>query len=388
MPRPVISRPAVRLSAFYAAAFLVTGAQLPFWPLWLASRGFGAEEIGVVLAAAIWAKIVATPVIGALADRLGWRRVMVGLGAIAVAAYAMMEPASGFWPLLLLNVAALTAQSALMPLGDTATLAMSRTKGLDYGRIRAWGSLSFVLSSLAAGAIVARRSGASVLPLVLGASAVLLIACCAIPAPGVRHSSLPSSNSRRGGVWLAAASPWFWLFVASAAALQASHQVYYGFGTLHWRALGYTETTIGWLWAEGVMAEILLFWQGRRLLARLGPVGLMATGGAAGVIRWGLAGLVVSLPAILALQLLHALTFGATYLGSMQFLSRNVPSSAAASAQTLYAAASSGLGGGLVMAIVGALYAEYGGHAYWAMAILSGLGLIGTVGLRRTPVSR
>src|SRR5205814_10592818 len=74
----------------------------------------------------------------------------------------------------------------------------------------------------------------------------------------------------------------FWIFILAASALQASHQVYYGFGTLYWRSLDFSDTTIGWLWAEGVLAEILLFWQGRRLLARLGPIGLMVLGGVAG----------------------------------------------------------------------------------------------------------
>ena len=158
--------------------------------------------------------------------------------------------------------------------------------------------------------------------------------------------------------------------------------MYYGFGSLYWRSLGFSETAIGWLWAEGVIAEILVFWQGRRLLLRLGPVGLMALGGLAGVVRWTLAGLVVSLPAAGILQLLHALTFGATYLGAMHFLSRTVPPSAAASAQTLFAAVSSGVGGGLVMMAAGALFAAVGGRAYLFMAVLSAVGLLGTAGLR------
>ena len=117
----------------------------------------------------------------------------------------------------------------------------------------------------------------------------------------------------------------FWVFVATASALQASHQVYYGFGTLYWRSLGFSDATIGFLWAEGVLAEIVLFWQGRRLLARFGPVGLLMLGGAAGILRWSLAGLVSWLPAVVALQVLHAFTFGASHLGAMQFLSRTVP---------------------------------------------------------------
>jgi PPP family 3-phenylpropionic acid transporter len=184
------------------------------------------------------------------------------------------------------------------------------------------------------------------------------------------------------GIRAVAGDARLWILIASSAALQASHQVYYGFGTLYWRSLGFSETTIGLLWAEGVLAEILLFWQGRVLLAWFGPVGLMVLGGAAGILRWSLAGVLPWLPLIGALQLLHALTFGASYLGAMHFLSRTVPPAAAASAQSLFAAASSGVGGGLVMLLAGGLYAAHGGGAYLFMAVLSAAGLLGALKLR------
>jgi MFS transporter, PPP family, 3-phenylpropionic acid transporter len=379
MSRAVVLHPALRLSTFYAATFLVTGIQLPFWPIWLASRGLTAREIGILLAAAIWVKVIATPAIGALADKTGGRRVLMGtLAAAALAAYAGLLSARNFWLLISLNLIALTAQSALMPLGDTITLAAARLEGLDYGRIRLWGSVSFILASIASGAALASSSGERVLPLVLGASTLVLLACLHIP------STRPVKGAARTtGIDVVTGDPRFWIFILAASALQASHQVYYGFGTLYWRSLGLSDTTIGWLWAEGVLAEILLFWQSRRLLARLGPIGLMVLGGIAGIMRWSLAGTLTWLPFIAALQLLHAFTFGASHIGAMHFLSRAVPPSAAASAQSLYAALSSGLGSGLVMGIAGALYSAFGGGAYSFMAVLSAAGLVGAVALGR-----
>jgi MFS transporter, PPP family, 3-phenylpropionic acid transporter len=360
--------------------FLVAGIQLPFWPVWLAARGLTVTEIGLVLGAAIWAKVFATPAIGAIADRSGARRAVMGaLAAIALASYAGLLSASPFWILVSLNLVALTAQSALMPLGDTVTLAACRTAGLDYGRIRVWGSVTFILASLSSGAMLASSSGDQVLPLVLGASALLLLASLAVPQLG-RPTRSPS---RVTGMRAIAGDVRFWIFVATASALQASHQVYYGFGTLYWRSLDFSETTIGFLWAEGVLAEILLFWQGQWLLARVGPIGLMVLGGAAGILRWSLMGIVSWLPSIAALQVLHALTFGASHLGAMHFLSRAVPLSAAATAQSLYAAVSSGLGSGLVMVAAGTLYAAYDEGAYLFMALLSAVGLLLAIGLRR-----
>src|SRR2546430_12630026 len=51
------------------------------------------------------------------------------------------------------------------------------------------------------------------------------------------------------------------LFLASGL-IQASHMVYYGFATIHWRAAGLSDGLIGLLWAEGVIAEIAPFWYG------------------------------------------------------------------------------------------------------------------------------
>src|SRR5438067_4600973 len=373
-----------RLGAFYAASFLVVGIQTPFWPVWLAGRGLDAQEIAALFAAGIWAKVAATPLIGAAADRLGNRRgVMAALATVACLAYAALWPAWGFWPLLWLNLVAGVAQSALMPLGDSITLAAVRGASLDYGRIRVWGSLSFIVAAIGSGALLAGNSapaipGNSVLALVLAASALLLIACLWIPpAPAA------TGRSRWAALGRFAADRRFWLFVASGSALESNHQLYYGFGTLYWRELGFSDTLIGALWAEGVVAEIVLFWLSAPLVARLGPLRLMTLGGIAGIVRWSLIGVVPGLGAAAVLQLLHALTFGASHIGAMYFMARTVPPGAAASAQSLYAAVSAGLGSGFVMLAAGALYSAYSGRAYLFMALLSAAGFAGTMALSR-----
>jgi MFS transporter, PPP family, 3-phenylpropionic acid transporter len=109
----------------------------------------------------------------------------------------------------------------------------------------------------------------------------------------------------------------------------------------------------------------------------------MGLGGIAGIVRWSLIGIVPGLGAAAVLQLLHGLTFGASHLGAMHFMARAVPPGAAASAQSLYAAISAGLGSGIVMLAAGTLYSAYGGHAYLFMAVLSAGGLLGTVVLAR-----
>src|SRR5260221_6069924 len=358
------------LAFFHGAFFLAPGIQLPFWPVWLAGRGLGVSEIGLVLAAALWIKVIVNPLAGLLADRTGRRRgVMIFLAATNLAGFLLFVPTHGLWPFLFISALTTAAASSLMPLGETSALAIVYERRLDYGRIRLWGSISFIAGSLGAAMLIAGGTSEITLALLIGAAALNLLACAQLPAHRIKRSRLIRAGWRR--LLLDRRQL---LFLLAAAAIQASHSVYYGFGTLHWTALGYSSEAIGWLWAEGVVAEIALFAYGAPLLARFGPARLLVLAGAAGVLRWSLMAGAVSLPLLLAVQLLHALTFGAAHLGAMHFMARALPEEWSSTGQSLYSATVSGIGFGLVMAISGQLYAALGANAYLVMAGIAAIG--------------
>ncbi len=73
------------LSAFYFLLFAVTGALVPFWPLYLEFLGFVPEQIGMLVALVMVTKIVAPNVWGWVADRRGRRMGLVRLGVFAAA---------------------------------------------------------------------------------------------------------------------------------------------------------------------------------------------------------------------------------------------------------------------------------------------------------------
>jgi PPP family 3-phenylpropionic acid transporter len=197
---------------------------------------------------------------------------------------------------------------------------------------------------------------------------VIAASCVMLPVPRA-----PSRSPTRAG-WRLLARPPLLMFLLAAALIQGSHGVYLGFGTLHWRSIGLSDGTIAALWVEGVVAEILLFYWGARLLGRLGPLGLLALGGGAGVLRWLGTAFAAGLPALALLQLLHGLTFGAAHLGAMHHLARRLPAGQAATGQALYSALVGGLGQGFALLLAGALYGTMGGMAYLAMAAVAAAG--------------
>ena len=361
---------ALRLSLFYVAFFLVIGVLMPFWPVWLKAKGLDAAEIGVVLALGPWVRVVGNPLIARLVDRSGeTRRPLILLALASLASFSLFAVAEGFWALS--GVAALSGLwlSAIMPLGDGLTLRLALARRLDYGRVRLWGSLAFIAAASLGGWALAGRPPDRILDLLLVGLALIVAAAVALPEwrrPGAEPSSV--------GVLSLLADRRMILFLAAASVIQGSHSVLYGFGTLHWQAAGHSKDVVGWLWAEGVIAEVLLFAAGAAALRRLGAARLLALAGIAGLMRWTLTGLSTDLPVLAAVQLLHGLTFGAAHLAAMDFLARTAPPGLAVTAQGLYAATATGAAFGATMLLAGTLYAAFAGGAFFAMAALALVG--------------
>lgn len=360
----------VRLAFFYAAFFTVIGIQLPFWPVWLAWKGMSPAEIGVLVALGVAAKVAGNPLAGHLADRMGERRrPMVAFAGFGLIAFALFGLADGFWPIFAVTLLFFMLLPAVMPLGESLTMLAARDGALDYGRIRLWGSISFIVLAVVAGRVLVDEPPNVVYWMVLGAVALTAFSCLLLP--DVRPE-------RTGSTAMSFLRPLrdrsFVLFLAAAAMIQGSHAVYYAFGTLHWQAAGYSDDVIGALWAEGVVAEIILFAFGGGLVRRLGPARLIALGGIAGTARWLVLGLTDALPALVCVQTLHAFTFGAAHLGAIHFIARAVPPALSATAQSLYSAVVMGLGTGLMLLASGSLYAALAGGAYLPMAAAALIG--------------
>lgn len=372
---------ALRLSLFYAAIFLYVGCYLPYFPVWLDGRGFSASEISIILAAPLAVRIFFTPVISFSADRASNRRLaLIFLAWGAFAGLVLFVVSEGFWPVLLVSIAVALFGTSIMPLTEAVAMDGVRRSGHDYGRMRLWGSLTFIIASFGGGMAIQYWDSPAALWMIIGAAFCVILGAHALPRPvGKGHlkkaTALP--QIRLGDALALVRSPLFLLFLFTTGAIQSAHAVYYAFGTLHWQALGISGGIIGLLWAAGVVAEIALFAFSGRVVIRVGTTTLIWIAALASVLRWTITSLSPPLWLLFPVQLLHGLTFGAAHLAAIHFISDAVPEEAAGTAQGLYAAFAAGIAMGTAIAAAGPLYAAFGGRAYLVMA---GLGLIAAGG--------
>ena len=368
------TRVGLALAAFFGAAAISSA----YLPLWLSDHGLTAAEIGLVLGVSSMLRVAAVPGGGWLADRTGQRRlVLVGAALLAGLSAGTLPAMQGLWPVLLAMTVLGSAASLLSPLADAVTLALSAAGRLDYGRTRAWGSISYMAATAGAGWMLA-WVGTRAVPWLLAAGFLLAAAFSArlpdVAAPGRRAG-------RAGGPFRI---PAFRAALLATALIQGSHGAYYSFAPLHWRAAGLGDGVIGLLIAEGIVAEIALFLWGRRWVERMGPARLTALAAAACVVRWTATAYVTSVPLLAMIQVLHAATFACQHLSAMLVL-RSLPPERASMAQTLLAALGFSLPTAALVWVTGQLYGAWGGLVFLPMAAVGGLGLVTLRSLAAVP---
>ena len=377
-------------SAFYAAQFVLLGVQLPFLSGWLAREGCSAPEIGWLSGLSLGARLLFGPAVAFWADRDGNHPRALRLVSLLFGAGALGLALFGGKPLIALSaVAVLWSFGLLVPLSDTAILRADRRGDLHYGEVRAAGSAAFLLTNIAAGFVIARTSiDIAVVIMAFAGMATFLVSATlplGAPSPTSTHSPDPlaQTGERRGDErWREAATlmttPKFLLFLATVGLIQGSHAAYYSFSILHWTGLGYAATTIGFLWATGVIAEIFVLTQVRGLVRRIGPEVLIIIGGAGAAARWLLTGSEPPLPILFIVQTLHALSFAAAYLGAVEYVDRSLPKRLTNTAMTLMSTTGVGAVTGLATIACGYLYEANGAKAIYALT--AAMAFVGAAG--------
>jgi MFS transporter, PPP family, 3-phenylpropionic acid transporter len=385
------ARFAERLALYFGALFLIYGVHITYFPVWLASRGLSPENIGLITALPIFIRTVATPLIAARADRHANHRDMIIILSIASAALALaMSQFASFWPLLLLSVPFAIAISSIMPLTETIAVDGVRRAGHDYGRMRLWGSATFLIATAVTGVLFdAFGAGVGIYVLIV-ATALTMAAAFALPRPDTpAPSQEPDGDSldltpESGQVLTLLTTPVFALFLLSVGAIMGSHSTFYTFGALHLKAQGVSGMAFSSLWAIAIFAEMALLASSLPLVARLGPARMIMIGGIAAVIRWGAMSLDPPFYVLMALQILHALTYGAVHVGAMHFIAQAIPNRATGAAQALYSSIGSGLLTGAATLAAGHLYPHLGGQTFLAMAALAAAGVAGAIAIDKT----
>jgi MFS transporter, PPP family, 3-phenylpropionic acid transporter len=357
-----------RVALFYGTLFGLTGTHLPFFPVWLRSIGIDATWIGIITAVPAVTRFTILPLITASAERRHALRGALVLTAFATAlGFAVVGGQRAALPVFLAYVATSAAWTAMVPLTDAYALRGVVRYGLDYGRLRLWGSAAFVVGALACGLVADIITAERLIWVIVAVAALGAVASLVLQK--LDGAGIGKAGARDDGVLLRDGG--FLVIIVAAALIQGSHAAYYTFASITWQAHGLDGLTIAGLWVLGVLAEIVVFALSPRLT--LQPATMLVISAVAAVMRWLVTAQEPQVAVLAIVQLTHGLTFGLTQVGTMGLLVRHVPAQVMARGQG-YLAACSGIVASTTSILSGIVYARYGQGVYDMMAMMAGAG--------------
>ncbi|QMI36875.1 3-phenylpropionate MFS transporter [Escherichia fergusonii] len=357
------------LALGYFTYFFSYGIFLPFWSVWLEGLGLTPETIGLLLGSGLVARFLGSLLI---APRVSDPSRLIP--ALRVLALLTLVFALAFWAgthvawLMVVMIGFNLFFSPLVPLTDALANTWQKQIPLDYGRVRLWGSIAFVIGSALTGKLVSLYDYRVILALLtLGVASMLLgmMLRPAIQPQGVsRHQESTGWSS-----WLALISQ-NWRFLVCVCLLQGAHAAYYGFSAIYWQSAGYSASAVGYLWSLGVVAEVIIFALSNKLFRRFSARDLLLLSAVCGLIRWGMMGWTTALPWLIVAQILHCGTFTVCHLAGMRYIAAR-HGSEVIRLQAVYSAVAMGGSIAIMTIFAGYLYQHLAGGVFWVMALLA-----------------
>jgi PPP family 3-phenylpropionic acid transporter len=374
-------RDAVALRGLYFGYLGANGLMATYWAWYLSSVGLTGTQIGLLFGVRSIITVVAQPVLATVADRLGMpiRLLKVGLlsGTLCIAGLSFMDSfrtiAGMFW-------LASPALAVVIPLVDATVVV--RYGSERYGGFRLWGSLGYGIVVAIFGWAVTHVPYAEAGALAVQATVVAfaLTTLCAVMLR--RDAARPTLSVARPAIRVS--MPLVTFFAVNAVHWSAVmiYNIYLGKLV---EARGWATSVPGYAVAAAILAEVLALAIAARLLARFEATRWFAAIALVSALRWGLCVWAPSASVLIAVQLLHLLSFGVWIAATMETLGRFGPPDRRPTLQGWFSGAVLAAGGFVGSALGGAMLDLSGadGVFYAAMA-LDLIATLGFVAFRRT----
>jgi PPP family 3-phenylpropionic acid transporter len=328
--------PELRATAFYFSIYMAGAAFNVYGGIWFADKGLTSEQIGIINAVPVLVTLLLNIVVGRIADKApDWRQVIVlgcTLGALIPIALFYVND---FWGILIIWTLALLPINVIGPVVDAATMRMTRRRGTQYGPIRAWGTVGYMVTLFAVGWVISTYGGGIFLSMFVGLS--ILRGLVSFGLPRFRAPQGDEKPPAAGATHLGAVmKPFFLLPLVGFSMVYATHIVLNAFQALLWTEQGLSADLIAPLLALAAFAEAAIMFVFGRIARRFSARSLILLSAATAVFRWICMGFQPGLEFLIPLQLLHAFTFALGFMGCVNFIANWTSDEIAAEAQGFF----------------------------------------------------
>jgi PPP family 3-phenylpropionic acid transporter len=385
--------PTLRLSVYWFFVVGALGVFFPYFTLYLKENaGLTGGQTGMVFSVVPLVGMFAQPLWGHVADRTGWRtRLLAALALGASTGYAGLTLPGSFAGLLAATALLALFSTSLIPMGVSVSLAALEGQRISgFGRVRAWGTVGFLLTVVGIPPLLhlfqkvmglPRRAGGPSEP---GLQYVFLVAGLLVGLGAVAAWMLP----RTGSVSLQAARGEYRILLRHGPFLRVLVFTFFSFlfiqgpmvlFPIYVRARGGDMETVSHMWICMLMLEIPLVASLGTIHEHLGPRTMVSLAAILGGVRWFTCAVATDLGFVYPVQLLHAFVVAGLLVGAPVYVESLIPQRLRSTGQGLLMTLGASIGGILSATVSGWLIDRFDANAPY---LVGGVGaiLVGLVG--------
>ncbi|WP_281643941.1 MFS transporter [Bacteroides zoogleoformans] len=369
------------LSTNYFLQFAVNGVFLPFWILYLT----GVKNLTVLEASSIFSMLYLARFLGGIfLNPYLLKRYNISLSLkISVIAGILLALSYGITNnkiiLTLITFMFGLVYYTVAPFIESLASLFLKEEGIDYGKARTWGSVSFTLVGIAAGGIIG-YVGSVALYYILIILLVLYVVFMFLPQPKlVRTLTVNKSDNNNAG------KLYSWVLKDKNAILlilviflyQLSHTAYNNYNALYLESMNISAKWMsGLILNISVIAEILFFIFSKKIIGKIKPTQLLVFCGIGAIIRWLMLAIFHNIYVFVVMQTFHAITFAVGHIAFILILNNRFNTEKIIDMQILYTAICYQLSMTIGLYIMGAIWDINSSLVFYVSA---GIALVGTI---------
>jgi PPP family 3-phenylpropionic acid transporter len=358
----------LNISVQYFIYFSILGVFLPYFNLYCHKIGFSSFEIGAIASLKTFSTIIFPLVWGFLADRFSIRKkIFIIVNLLSSLLWALFFFTADFYPMMAVMFFYSLFHAPIVSFLEAFTVDILGKNKNNYGKIRLWGSIGFVLSVFAAGYISDKLGIFSIIYMIFAGSLIHFFLSLKIPES--EKERIRTKNFDLSFIF----KPGTLFFLFASILMLGSHSPYYAFFSIYLSDLGLANTFIGISWAVAVFAEIVMMHQSGSIFKRITPGRVLVFSMFAAAGRWLVLFCFESGGVILVSQVLHCFSYATFHMASILYIDELTPEGRKTTGQALNNALTYGLGLMAGNLLSGYFYDFAGGRTLFLGACITAL---------------
>ncbi|MHA7964321.1 MFS transporter [Paenibacillus sp. CAU 1782] len=365
-----------KLRMLYLFTGLAGGLFNPYLTTLFVHQGIGADVAGVLMSVGTLLSIMVQPIWGILVDRFRQTKLVLLL-SIAVPAFLSFFYRFEYIALIVAAyILSIAFQATQSPIADSYAVSAARAAKTSYGTIRSLGSLGTALGGYAGGAFLSHFAITQLWMPFLGLSLAGAVTALTL---SMRGNEMSSSISLSRGLKDLLGNTRFVLFLVACFFVNQTLTAYNSFFVLSFQSAGGSYSLVGTALLLASLTNVPSMLLAAKIVKGIGHERTLLLAAFFYALRWGIQWLFPIPSVMVAIQVLHGLSFGLFYVAAVEYVAAASGKEMQATGQSIFTMVFSGLGGIVGNLLNGYLFYHGGANSMYlacTISALAGAGLL------------